>query len=389
MLNLGIIRVYLTKHINFINMKKIYFFASFLFCASIMHGQLIINEVLYDPSNTALEGDANGDGTYDQEDDSFLEIYNSSSTNFDISGYEVWDSTILSGVTQQRYVIPSGILIPPNGVLVIFGGGIPVGNFGGAVVLSADTAASGLSLNNSGEYINIKDTSGTIVLTYDTDALSNNPNESYTRNPDITGIFEQHEDNTPLKFSPGTRINGTPFDTNIVVTNLSIQGMNGVDSITTQSGTLQMVSTALPVSASDKTVTWTVVNPVGNAIASIDSNGLLTALTNGVAFVVATSNDGLGVTAMDTIIITNQATSLKKIESSSKLSVYPNPAIDIITIDLDVKMEQFQIFSITGKLMIAESTQGNSINIESLTPGIYFLRVTADSKITTSRFIKQ
>ncbi|MFT6198742.1 MAG: hypothetical protein ACJAQ2_000513, partial [Vicingaceae bacterium] len=43
-------------------MKKIYFLASFLFCASIVQAQLVINEVLYDPSNSGLDGDANGDG---------------------------------------------------------------------------------------------------------------------------------------------------------------------------------------------------------------------------------------------------------------------------------------------------------------------------------------
>ncbi|MEQ8910261.1 MAG: lamin tail domain-containing protein [Vicingaceae bacterium] len=168
---------------------------------------MIINEVLYDPSSTALEGDANRDGVYSQDDDSFIELYNTDSTNsFDISGYEIWDDTTSGGSNQ--FTFPSGTMVPAQEVIVVFGGGTPTGTFGSAVV---QTAGNGFNFNNSGEVIGIKDPNGNWVLTFDSDALSNNPNESYTRNPDVTGNFEQHTDNTPLLFSPGTRVNGTPF----------------------------------------------------------------------------------------------------------------------------------------------------------------------------------
>ena len=175
--------------------------------------QLIINEVLYDPSNTALDGDANGDGTYDQEEDSFIEFINVGSFNYDASGLQIWDDTTSGSL---KYTVPQGTLVPPNGALVVFGGGTPTGNFGGAIILTASASPDGLNLNNSGEVIVIKDSNGQPILSFDSDALSNNPNESYTRNPDISGAFEQHGDNTPILFSPGTRIDGTPFDTVLV-----------------------------------------------------------------------------------------------------------------------------------------------------------------------------
>ena len=43
----------------------------------------------------------------------------------------------------------------------------------------------------------------------------NNPNESYTRNPDLIGEFEQHsgiESSGGRLFSPGTKLDGTPFN---------------------------------------------------------------------------------------------------------------------------------------------------------------------------------
>lgn len=172
--------------------------------------QLIINEVLYDPSNSALDGDANGDGVYGQDDDSFIEFINTDSVNYDMSGYQIWDDTT-TGTLQ--YTILQGTIVPPGGAVVVFGGGTPTGNFGGAIILTASASPDGLNLNNSGEVIVIKDSNGQPILSFDSDALSNNPNESYTRNPDISGAFEQHGDNTPILFSPGTRIDGTPFNT--------------------------------------------------------------------------------------------------------------------------------------------------------------------------------
>lgn len=191
--------------------KLITLFALFLVTGSVSYGQLIINEVLYDPSNNVLDGDANGDGVYDQEADAFIEFINDGFSNFDASGYQIWDDTILGSL---RYTIPAGTILPPFGAMVVFGGGTPTGTFGGSIVFTT-TNPTGLDLNNFGEVIAIKNPLGVTVLTYDTDALSNNPNESYTRNPDITGAFEQHNDNTPLLFSPGTTINGTPFSTSL------------------------------------------------------------------------------------------------------------------------------------------------------------------------------
>lgn len=194
-------------------MKKIYLSVILALTASYTAtSQLIINEILYDPSNTALDGDANGDGMYDQTQDEFIEFYNNSSTSIDISGYTISDSIISTGLTTVRHTFISGTIIPANGFLVIFGGGTAVGNFGGAIVV-VDSGTAGLSMQNSDEIVLVHDASGTQVLSFDTDALSNNPNESYTRDPDITGTtFVQHAGVTAAAgrlFSPGRFLDGT------------------------------------------------------------------------------------------------------------------------------------------------------------------------------------
>lgn len=170
----------------------------------------IINEVLYDPSNSGLEGDANGDGVYSQDDDSFVELYNDSPNDFDLSGFTIWDKDIQGADSSVQFTFPDSTILPASKAIVVFGGGTPTGAFGGATVL---TAGTGLNFNNSGEEILIKDSTGVLYLSFDSDALSNNPNESYTRDPDITGGFVQHNAGTSsgVLFSPGTKLDGSPF----------------------------------------------------------------------------------------------------------------------------------------------------------------------------------
>ena len=173
---------------------------------------LIINEVLYDPPS-GIEGDANGDGTREAQEDEFIEFVNLGGT-LDLSGYTVHDNT------QERHVFPQGTIIPSGGVLVLFGGGNPTGAFGNAIV---QTASAGiLNMNNAGDFVTVYNSNGEVVLTFDVEPLSNNPNESYTRYPDLNldpgadGIlFYQHAgigDSLGAFFSPGTKIDGNNFN---------------------------------------------------------------------------------------------------------------------------------------------------------------------------------
>ncbi|MCH2044689.1 MAG: Ig-like domain-containing protein, partial [Saprospiraceae bacterium] len=92
-------------------------------------------------------------------------------------------------------------------------------------------------------------------------------------------------------------------DQNIAVQTITVDGQGGIDSITANGGTLQMVATVLPVNATVTDVTWSVDNA---AIASIDQNGVLQAFTNGVVTVTATANDGSGISGTKQITVLNQ-----------------------------------------------------------------------------------
>jgi Lamin Tail Domain/Secretion system C-terminal sorting domain len=198
-----------------------------LFCAIIallfafnVQGQLKINEVCYDPSNVGLDGDTNGDSTFSPVQDEFIEVVNVGTTPLDVSKYRISDLVWATSVKTLRHTV-GNIILPPGGALVIFGGGRAVGTFGNAAV-EVDRGTQGLSLGNSGEALIIEDSLGVLVDSVNTDIWSDNPNESYTRKPDLTGAFTQHRRANPAKlFSPGFHLDGTtPFVAVASVSNL-------------------------------------------------------------------------------------------------------------------------------------------------------------------------
>ena len=171
---------------------------------------LVINEVLYDPPNDE-PGDANGDGARDANEDEFVEIVNVGTTAIDISGYLIFDTDALD-MGMPRHTVDAGTVLQPNQAFVLFGGGAPAGDFGGAIVQVCNGFEARLNLTNAGDVLTVQTGGGNTVLEFDIEPLSNNPDESYTRAPDLTGDFEQHGRVVDgVLFSPGTRADGSSF----------------------------------------------------------------------------------------------------------------------------------------------------------------------------------
>ena len=171
---------------------------------------LILNEVLYDPPNDN-SGDANGDGTRDPNDDEFIELVNTTLTSFDLSGYKFFDLDDLGDV--PAHIVPDNTILESGKSFVLFGGGDAstfVGDFGGSIVQSCSNKP--FNLNNSADLLTIQDADGNTIITFDIEPLSNNPDESYTRSPDLTGEFFQHSTvQEGVLYSAGTKSDGSPF----------------------------------------------------------------------------------------------------------------------------------------------------------------------------------
>ncbi len=166
---------------------------------------LVINEIHADPHPTA--GDANGDGIVSSQQDEFVEIVNITGAPVDLNGWTLKDTV---GV---RHVFPEESIVPDHGGIVIFGGGMPVGDFGGSLVQVA--SGGSLGLNNGGDSISLLDLMASPVVSY-TYGLEGGDDQSLTRSPDILGSdpLLKHslvDGSDGRLYSPGTRLDGGEF----------------------------------------------------------------------------------------------------------------------------------------------------------------------------------
>jgi len=99
------------------------------------------------------------------------------------------------------------------------------------------------------------------------------------------------------------------------ITRIEVIGTGGITTITRDKGTLQLIASILPDNASDKSVTWSVINGTGQA--SISSSGLVTAVANGTVTARATARDGSGVYGSLVVTISGQAVTVSGITVSA------------------------------------------------------------------------
>ncbi|HLO57447.1 MAG TPA: Ig-like domain-containing protein [Bacteroidales bacterium] len=92
----------------------------------------------------------------------------------------------------------------------------------------------------------------------------------------------------------------------VPVTSISVTGEGGLNTISTDKGTLQLIAAIAPANATNKTVTWSIQNGTGQA--TINASGVVSAVNNGTVTARATANDGSGVYGTLNITITNQVT---------------------------------------------------------------------------------
>lgn len=164
---------------------------------------IVLNEFLADPGGN----DINGDGAVSSDDDEFIEFVNTGNSDLDVSDWKIEDEI------GTRYTFPDNTILKPNQGIVIFGGGVPTGDFGGSIVKTT----SSLSLNNSGDSIILKNDSGLEILTHTYSSSSAGASE--TRSPDLTGSFTDHSSAfNGTSFSPGTSVDGFAFHPRVEIT---------------------------------------------------------------------------------------------------------------------------------------------------------------------------
>ncbi len=75
---------------------------------------------------------------------------------------------------------------------------------------------------------------------------------------------------------------------------------------------------------------------------------------------------------------------------NNNFTIYPNPTKNILFIKTDIKIEKWEIINTIGQTVKQANASSNSININSLKEGLYFMKITDFSNNTYfSKFIKE
>lgn len=72
--------------------------------------------------------------------------------------------------------------------------------------------------------------------------------------------------------------------------------------------------------------------------------------------------------------------------TETALMIYPNPAVDNLTIETDLKVIDIKIFSATGSLVQHETK--NEFSVENLVNGVYFINITTEKGMIRTKFVK-
>ena len=192
---------------------------------------LVINEILADPPKDEFNltvGDANGDGLRVEKDDEFIELINQGEKPICLRGWTLGDNA-----NPARHRFPLGDTLKPGEAVVVFGGGVPTGDFHGAWVQW--TARGKLGLKGGGDGLTLADRAGKVHTRFTWGDCgdgacvddSNCPkgafcehievnlsdNQSIVRSPEITGPWALHGEieASGAPFSPGGSAQGSSF----------------------------------------------------------------------------------------------------------------------------------------------------------------------------------
>jgi hypothetical protein len=266
---------------------------------------VMINEILSDPAD-GIAGDANHDGTRDSSADEFIELVNSTARDLDLSGFQLQTRATTSTTDALRHRFATRTILYAGTAIVVFGGGaLNAANiaFAGAQIVRA--SSGGLSLNNGGGVVTLRDAAGTVVssMSYGSSVgVPGDANQSITRDPDIVGAFVLHsaaKGSQERTFSPGTKVDGTPFQATpalsvIEITPPTDQIINGT--------TLKFSAKALDLEGhelSNVIFSW---NSSNSSILSIDASGTARGASIGRAEITAAAR-GVTSPALDISVI--------------------------------------------------------------------------------------
>ncbi len=100
---------------------------------------------------------------------------------------------------------------------------------------------------------------------------------------------------------------------------------------------------------------------------------------------------GGGTVYVDNVYFSTIPTSLIELNTSAKVELSPNPVQHNLRLSSDEIIEEFKIYSILGELILSKNAEEktSSINVSSLTSGMYILVAKIDGGLVVEQFVKE
>jgi hypothetical protein len=101
--------------------------------------------------------------------------------------------------------------------------------------------------------------------------------------------------------------------------------------------------------------------------------------------------DGMAIEQVTFKVKVTKVVGFDNIKNTGLFEIYPNPASNYVTINSSEAIGSIELLDITGKVLISETIQSNTftINVESYTKGIYFIKMTNTDFSETHKIIIQ
>jgi len=112
-----------------------------------------------------------------------------------------------------------------------------------------------------------------------------------------------------------------------------------------------------------------------------------------IAYYYTDNNTGCSNSAIDSVVVIACTSAINQAGEKNELSIYPNPAKDVLIINTSSLLNStIEIYNIASEKIISQKSSNtiSSVNIENLSPGIYFVRlIDQNGTVSQTKFIKE
>lgn len=336
---------------------------------------IVINEVLADPGTDPAFNDTNGDGVTDSGDE-FVELYNRSNADVDVSGYVVEDEN------GARYTFPAGTIIPARTGFVVIGD--PTGNTL-ACPTNATIGFTGLGLNNTGDIVALRRPDGFVVHNMSYGPEGNN-DQSLALNPDgdYTQPYVQHTTITtnPVTSSPCVNNDNPLLTLPVELTEFTARPVG------------KTVQLAWATAAEEGNDRFEIERSrAGETWQNIGSLPAASPLGGTYAFTDEAPLAGDSYYRLRQVDVDGTATHYgprRVTFTGAELSVYPNPTSGILRLNQPLAdWENITVLGGGARVQTRVQRSNGGLDVGSLPPGVYFLRLQSAERTEIVRFVKR